>query len=297
MSRFLDALRSGRVLLMDGAMGTELQRAGLPDGGGGEAWNLTYPERVRTIYQSYADAGAEVLLTNTFQADPRNLERRGLADQFGALWEAATSHARSAVAGGGWVLADLGPVDPKPSVQDVRAVAAACARCDGVLVETLSSLSGGPIPLYFWINKLGPPPPYLLSFTFLKTADGKILTAEGENPERCAWIAYRLGADGLGVNCGRDIGMSEVTEVVRRYRQRLGDRLPLFARPNAGTPTRDGDRWVYPQTPEMMAERLPELLEAGVNMVGGCCGTTPAHIAAFKRVVDDWNAQQSVKPS
>jgi 5-methyltetrahydrofolate--homocysteine methyltransferase len=290
MSRFLDALRSGRVLLMDGAMGTELQRAGLPDGGGGEAWNLTHPGRVRDIHQAYAEAGAEVLLTNTFQADRINLERRGLADQFGPLWEAATGHARSA-AGGGRVLADLGPFDLKDSLKDGRAQLAACAGCDGVLAETLTTLGRGPTFLHFWTDRHDPPLPYLLSFTFLKTADGKVLTAAGETPQRCAWLAYRLGAVAVGINCGRDIGMSEVIKVVRRYRDRLGDRLPVFARPNAGTPVRDGDRWVYPQTPEMMADRLPELLEAGVSMVGGCCGTTPAHIAAFKRVVDDWNAR------
>jgi 5-methyltetrahydrofolate--homocysteine methyltransferase len=88
--------------------------------------------------------------------------------------------------------------------------------------------------------------------------------------------------------------MDEMIEIIRRYRQ-VTD-LPLFARPNAGTPTRAGDRWVYPHTPEQMAARLPELLEAGVNMVGGCCGTTPEHIAAFKPIIDEWNAKASTHP-
>jgi methionine synthase I (cobalamin-dependent) len=79
--------------------------------------------------------------------------------------------------------------------------------------------------------------------------------------------------------------------IVRQYRQRVGDRLPLFVRPNAGTPRPSGDSLVYPLTPEMMANGVPELLEAGVNMIGGCCGTTPAHIAAIKPVVDDWNSR------
>jgi 5-methyltetrahydrofolate--homocysteine methyltransferase len=290
MSRFLDALRSGRVLLMDGAMGTELQRAGLPDGGGGEEWNLTHPERVRAIHRAYAEAGAEVFLTNTFQADRISLERRGLSDQFGPLWKAAKENARSVAPADGWVLADLGPLDLKGDIAAHRQVAA-CAGCDGVLVETLSTVSRGP----FWISwhsiNWSAPRACLLSFTFLKTADGEIQTARGHSPERCAFMADLEGVVALGVNCGRDIGMSEVIEVVRRYRLSTGDRVPIFARPNAGTPVREGDRWVYPQTPEMMAERLPELLRAGVNMVGGCCGTTPAHIAAFKRIVDDWNAR------
>ena len=89
MSRFLDALRSGRVLLMDGAMGTELQRAGLKPGECGELWNLTHPERVRAIHQAYVDAGAEVLLTNTFQANPAALARHKLEFELGVICQAA----------------------------------------------------------------------------------------------------------------------------------------------------------------------------------------------------------------
>ena len=87
-------------------------------------------------------------------------------------------------------------------------------------------------------------------------------------------------------------GMDEVIEVIRRYREDTD--LPLFARPNAGTPTRIDHRWVYPWTARDLAERLPELLEAGVSMVGGCCGTTPEHIAAFRPVVDGWNSRRGV---
>ena len=83
--------------------------------------------------------------------------------------------------------------------------------------------------------------------------------------------------------------MDEMIEIIRAYRQETD--LPLFARPNAGTPTRVGDRWVYPHTPAQMAARLPELLEAGVSMIGGCCGTTPEYIASFRVVVDEWNSQ------
>jgi methionine synthase I (cobalamin-dependent) len=88
--------------------------------------------------------------------------------------------------------------------------------------------------------------------------------------------------------------MDLVIEVVRRYRT-VTD-LPLFARPNAGTPARVGDHWVYPRAPAAMAARLPELLEVGVSMVGGCCGTTPEHIAAFHKVIEDWNGRRGVAP-
>jgi 5-methyltetrahydrofolate--homocysteine methyltransferase len=101
-------------------------------------------------------------------------------------------------------------------------------------------------------------------------------------------VRHGLAALG-GVNCGRDVGMGELIEIVRRYRA-VTD-LPLFARPNAGTPARRGEDWVYPESPAALAERLPELLEAGVALVGGCCGTTPSHIAAFRAVVEAWNGR------
>jgi 5-methyltetrahydrofolate--homocysteine methyltransferase len=132
--------------------------------------------------------------------------------------------------------------------------------------------------------------PVLLSVTYRLTPAGVLTTQGGQPPEVYGRLAQQYGAAALGTNCGRDIGMSELIEIIRRYRQ-VTD-LPLFARPNAGTPVRTDNGLVYPQTPSEMAARLPELLEAGVTMVGGCCGTTPAHIAAFRPIVDEWNAQQ-----
>jgi 5-methyltetrahydrofolate--homocysteine methyltransferase len=291
MSHLLDALRSGRVLLMDGAMGTELQRAGLQPGERGELWNLAHAERVRTIHRSYADAGAEVLLTNTFQADPVNLAKKGSSDHFDAVWEAAIGHARNACPAGGWVLADVGPLDSDGVRLAEKALSWVVRQADGLLIETLSGGESNLLSFYASYTRVNPAIEFLISFTFLKTPDGTIETIRGESPETCAWKAYRLGVDALGANCGRNIGMADIAEVIRRYRQRLGDRLPLFARPNAGTPEQVGDRLVYPRTPEMMADGLHEVLEAGVNMFGGCCGTTPAHLAAFKRVVDAWNGR------
>ena len=97
--------------------------------------------------------------------------------------------------------------------------------------------------------------------------------------------AWRVAA--LGVNCGAEIRLPELLEIVTAYRS-ITD-LPLFVRPSAGTPKEVGGQWVYPETPASMAAWLPALFEAGVVMVGGCCGTTPAHIAAFRTVVDEWN--------
>ena len=292
MARLLQALRSGRVLLMDGAMGTELRRRGLADAGCGEQWNLTEPDRVAAAHQAYVDAGAECLLTNTFQANRPALAKHGLEDRLEDICESAVAIARSVAGESCLVLADLGPVpedaasrlsDPQsleeiiPDLQDV----------DGLLLETFSDPLALFVAKHCRVVSWADGAPILLSLAYQRDPKGGLCTRSGHPPEWFAMQARQYGVAALGVNCGRDLGMDDVIEIIRRYRK-VTD-LPLFARPNAGTPSRLGDRWSYPHAPEAMAARLPELLDAGVNMIGGCCGTTPEHITAFRAVVDEWN--------
>ena len=290
MSNFLDALRSGRVLLMDGAMGTELQRAGLQPGECGELWNLTHPEKVLAIHRAYVDAGAEVLLTNTFQANPETLARRHAAGRLNAICRAAVEHARHAAGPNRWVLADVGPFPSEDGGDYDRVVAAiAAAGPDGLLVETCSDLSF-PVRLLKAFSRQGvQAPPVLVSLTYLRGRYGYVQSIHGLTArDLAARVEKHTGIFTVGVNCGRDIAMPQVLEVVEAYHR--ATHLRVFVRPNAGTPKRVGDEWVYPHSPEYMASWLPDLLEAGVSMVGGCCGTTPAHIAAFRPVVEKWNA-------
>jgi methionine synthase I (cobalamin-dependent) len=289
VSRFLEALRSGRVLLMDGAMGTELQRAGLEPGECGEEWNLTHPGRVRAIHQAYGDAGAKVWLTNTFQANRVALERVGIARQLQPILNAAADLAYY-LPFSQFVVRTSGPIVSAPGVEfedlkQLRGLKTLDPLLDAILLETCSSAR-----VRWAVKRLALFPtrwPVLLSLSYLRNARKQVTTISGHRPEWFAARAAKWGVAALGVNCGRDIGMDDIIEIIRRYR--CETELPLFARPNAGTPTKQGDRWVYPHTPEAMAARLPELLEAGVSMVGGCCGTTPEHIAAFRPVIDAWN--------
>ena len=299
-SRLLAALNSGRVLLMDGAMGTELQRAGLAEGECGEMWNLEHPERVRAIHQAYSTAGAEVLLTNTFQANPSAMERHGLGAFYAeATWIDALGIAGILVAGAGasepYILADIGPIiDPKTKQEfsDLRFIEQRAwwpgddfpFHRDAVLLETCSS------PRALDAARIASGmDTVLLSLAFKHDPKNGPVSHSGHTPEWFAQRARENGVSALGVNCGRDISISDCAEILRRYRAQTD--LPLFARPNAGTPVKTATGWQYPQNPEMMAAQLPELLKAGVCMVGGCCGTTPAHIAAFRKVIDEWNAR------
>jgi methionine synthase I (cobalamin-dependent) len=278
MAPLLEVLRSGRVLLMDGAMGTQLQRLGLRPGENGALWNLGYPKKVRAVHQAYLAAGAEVVLTNTFLANALPpAESR-------AVWR----HALNVIGpGSAFRIAAVGPVAGEDSTREFDDLRRVCVgewepneRPDAILLETCST----PRVLYPLIPLRDGPFPVLLSLTFRRDPKGRLLSASGHAPEWFARQVWRYQVAALGVNCGNEIGMDEIIEIVHRYRHETD--LPLFARPNAGTPIRRGARWVYPRTPTEMAERLPELVEAGVSMVGGCCGTTPAHISAFRKVLD-----------
>ena len=304
MPHFLDALRSGRVLLMDGAMGTELQRAGLQPSENAATWNVFHPDRVEAVHRQYLRSGAEVLLTNSFlvQGDTYQFQVRGSRRGSGypAHWCEALARTGE---GDHFRLAAMGPVSGPlvPEFANLKQFGPPLHDCgnpvtnlhsrhpspDATLLETCSTPRARFAVQHIrkWATL-----PVLLSLTYLRNPAGEIVTASGHSPEWFAERAGNYGVAALGVNCGRDIGMDEIIEIVRRYR-RVTD-LPLFARPNAGTPTREDDRWVYPHTPEMMAARLPELLEAGVSMVGGCCGTTPEHIAAFRPLIDRWNSHR-----
>jgi methionine synthase I (cobalamin-dependent) len=270
----------------------------MPPGACSEHWNLSRPEKVRAIHQAYSTAGAQVLLTNTFQTNPKSLAKHGLEQQLEHIIQAAVALARSAEGASPFVLADVGPIPPdatsgaRENRQWLECWGGSLGRVDGILLETFSNEDA--FSLVEFLRESGPirDLPILLSFTYLHGPRGLQILA-GQAPEEIAARADRAGVSALGVNCGREIDMTAIIEIVRRYRDATA--LPLFVRPNAGTPVSVGGAWVYPLTPKKMAGRLPELLAAGITMVGGCCGTTPEHIAAFCPIINQWNARHAAK--
>jgi 5-methyltetrahydrofolate--homocysteine methyltransferase len=242
---------------------------------------------VKGIHRAYLQAGAEVLLTNTFQANPEHLAVYPSQKKLMRVFETAVQLAREE-AGERVVLADIGPMTTE-ALNDSAVIFQGCLQADGLLFETWSDPPGFGRIRELNYDRWGYCYPLLVSFAFRRNSDGAICTWQDYRPQRCAEIVVRSGgAAALGVNCGNEIALHELLEIVAEYRA-VTD-LPLFVRPNAGTPKQIGGQWGYPETPESMAAWLPALFEAGVVMVGGCCGTTPAHIAAFRKVVDEWNA-------
>src|SRR5260370_1001898 len=190
MSRFLATLQSGRVLLMDGAMGTELQAAGLPPGECGEFWNLSRPDLVRAIHQAYVDAGAECLLTNTFQANPVALGKTGHAEELELINHAALGLARATAGPERFVLADIGPLAQEWRADLMHQTVRSLRPADAVLLETFSDLHA------LWLVKYGCLPalaevaiPVLLSITYLRSPNGTLTTQGGQSPEVYARLA------------------------------------------------------------------------------------------------------------
>jgi 5-methyltetrahydrofolate--homocysteine methyltransferase len=291
----LSALKR-RVLLGDGAMGTELQRAGLPPGGCGEAWNLDAPEKVLAIQRAYVDAGSDLLITNSFGASRIMLERHGEEERVSDINRAAAGIARRAFGGReGFVLGDIGPfgglLEPYGDVCVARveeafaeqARALVSGGVDGVIIETQTSLEE--LGIAIEAAKAAGAPAVIGSMAFDRMQDGEdVRTMMGTSPEEAADFMTAAGCDVVALNCGTGIDVRLAALVVRRYRKRTS--LPVMAQPNAGLPVLENLKVVYKETPEQMASGLEDLLEAGARIVGGCCGSTPAHIRKFREVLD-----------
>jgi 5-methyltetrahydrofolate--homocysteine methyltransferase len=290
----LEALRS-RVLLGDGAMGTQLQDAGLESGHCGEAWNLDHPERVTGIQRRYAQAGSDVLLTNTFGACRIMLDRHGEAARTADINRASVAIAREALGGRGYVLGDIGPFGglmepygdvPRAAVERAfreQARALVEGGADGIIIETQTAFEEAEIAIA--AAREAGAPIVIASFAFDRMLDeDDVRTMMGISPEQAAEFMERQGCDVAGLNCGTGVDMRFAADITRRYRASCG--LPVMAQPNAGAPVLEDMKVVYRQTPGEMGVGLEGLLAAGPRIVGGCCGSTPAHIRRFREILD-----------
>jgi 5-methyltetrahydrofolate--homocysteine methyltransferase len=305
-------LSSRFVHLMDGGMGSELMKAGLPissDSAG--SWNLSHPERVQTIHERYLQAGAESLVTNTFDLAGRSIDQSTLRAQY----RAGLAIANSAVGKRTWIFASFSAppdpehsptasADPYGSFQDdpAKYLEQMCwlkedieglRSADAILLETQIRLAY-PRRLLDEIKQTRTDLSLIVSFAYPKLENGGWLGGSEKAELAARWAEEnRDHIVAIGVNCGNH-SLDDVLDIVRRYRRETS--LPILARPSAGDPKTEGDSLVFPYGPEMMAERVQELLEAGVTLLGGCCGTTPEHIAAFKPIVDAWNSVNCLAP-
>ena len=285
---------TSRVLLGDGAMGTELHRAGLPVGQAGESWNLEEPDRVEAIHRAYVDAGVDLVLTNSFGANPWVLGRYNLAASLEPINRRAAELARRSVPPGVFVLGDIGPTGAllKPlgdaTVEQFhdaflrQAQALLSGSADGILVETMSAVEEA-VAAVRAAREAGAPF-VVASMAFDRTKDGSFRTMMGVRPEYAARALVEAGADIVGANCGSNMVPSDFAQLASLLASAV--RCPVIAQPNAGRPELVEGRTVYRLSPDEFAEALRAVVKTGVRIVGGCCGTTPAHIAAVRRMLD-----------
>lgn len=287
-----ERLGRGDVLLADGALGTELQARGLPPGEAPERCNLTRREAVTEIARLYAEAGADIVTTNSFGGSPLRLAAHGLAERTEEVNRLAVELARAAagarafIAGSvgptGRLLAPLGDVEPDDVGAGYERQLRALARAgvDLVLVETMSDLAEATLAVRAARN-VAPEIPVAATMTFDTTPRG-FFTVMGVSVEMAAAGLEAAGAEIVGSNCGG--GSEGMIAVARAFRD--ASALPIVIQPNAGLPQRRDGGFVYAESPELMAARAAALLDLGVRIVGGCCGTTPAHTRALRAMID-----------
>ncbi len=285
-----NALATG-VTVADGGWSTQLQMRGLPLDVMAETGNLTHPALVIDLARAYLATGARFITTNTFAANRLTLEKRRVKHGVAELNRRGAELAREAIADRDALVA--GSIGPSGKILAVReatpaqltsvfeeqARALAEGGADVLVLETFSELAE--ILLAVKIAKDAAGLPVIASMSF-DSGPQRTRTMMGARAEECAAALEDAGADVVGCNCGAGAGTILPAVVALRG----ATKLPLWVKPNAGMPELEGEKVVYKQTPEEFAGHFPPLLDAGATIVGGCCGTGPAHIRRLATLVE-----------
>jgi 5-methyltetrahydrofolate--homocysteine methyltransferase len=293
MSRgtIVDAVKSGRVLISDGAWGTFLQKKGLQPGECPELWCIERPEDVLDVAKGYIDAGADMVEADSFGGTSFKLEHFGLAERTAEINEAAAKISRQAAGDNNWVIASIGPTGKMLVMGDVteeelyncfkeQAVALEKGGADAVCIETMSAIDEAELAVK--ATKENTNLEIIATFTFEKTLNNDYRTMMGVSPVDAAKAMVAAGADIIGTNCGN--GIERMVEIVKDMRAAAPD-TPILVHANAGLPHIVDGVDVFPETPEDMAKQVGTLVSAGADIIGGCCGTSPAHIKAMKEAI------------
>ncbi len=288
-----EEVRAGRRLVSDGAWGTALQERGLRSGDCPELWNAERRADVLAIARSYVEAGSDLIETNSFGGNRLKLAHYGLAERVAELNEAAAAISREAAGPDRHVLASIGPSGKMLLMGDVteedmykafkeQAQALERGGADACCVETFADLDEARLAVRAAKENTGLE--VACTFTFEKTRQGEYRTMMGVSPADMAAAMLAADADLVGANCGN--GMEQMTEIVRELRQAAPD-VPVLIHANAGMPVTVDGVDTFPEDPETMARLALDVVRAGAQIVGGCCGATPAHIRAIRRALRD----------
>ncbi len=285
-------LTDGETLCGDGAWGTQLMARGLKPGDSFEEINLTRPKILAEIAALYLESGAQLITTNTFGASPLNLATHGLADRTEEINRAAVKAIQPAVEGRALISASVGPTgklltpygDTDPGVMAEgfsRQIGALIeAGADLICVETMMDLEEARLAVEA-ARRRSPSVPIVATMTFNATPRG-FFTTMGNTVAKACSVLVDAGADLVGSNCGN--GIDAMVELAREFAAHAT--VPLAIQSNAGLPVNSGGTLHYPESPDDMAARVGELMDLGVAVIGGCCGTGPEHIRAIRAAID-----------
>ncbi|MCK4761564.1 MAG: homocysteine S-methyltransferase family protein [Candidatus Aminicenantes bacterium] len=295
MKTFLERIKNGDVLVGDGAMGSFLMdMAGdLIKGTSPEVVNLSKPEVLEQVAKMYFDAGADLIQTNTFGGSPLKLADYKMEDKTEEINRAAVQAVRKVTGNKAYISASVGPsgkmLKPLGPVSEVqmfdnfyRQIKVLVEEgVDILCIETMTDIKEAVLALKA-ARDISKTIPVMSTMTYNPSPRG-FFTIMGVNVEKAARELAEFGANLVGSNCGN--GIENMVLIAREYKKY--SKLPLIIQANAGLPELQDDKPVYPENPEFMAGQAFELIDAGVQVVGGCCGTTPEHIRAFRRTVDN----------
>ena len=288
-----DRIRQG-LLLLDGAMGTQLFARGIEAGKCNDYLNIESPDIIFDIHRAYFEAGSDAVLTNTFGANKFALARHGFSDKVEEINTTAAQIARWAAGEEKYVLGDIGPsgdfLHPLGTVKPdecreafaQQAEALLAGGVDGFIIETMTALDE--IAIAVEAVKSVSELPVFASMAFDKGGED-YRTMMGVDVEAAVSKMVSLGADAVGFNCGT-VSLEEYVELANKYVSAVrasGSDVLICAEPNAGKPELVKDRAVYKVSPEDFAAAVGKIHSAGINIIGGCCGTTPAHIEALAK--------------